>query len=136
MVSSSDGRILQVIADTSFLMIPGMFGIDVFRELDRLLDRSYELLVPSPVVSELERISRQGKPKERLAAKLGLTLIKRGSVIDVGGEADESIVKLATERKCMVGTSDLDLRKKLRSRGIDVIYLRGKSHLALNSHLG
>lgn len=134
MASSSDGRILQVIVDTSFLMIPGMFGIDIFGELDRILGCSYVLLVPRPVVSELERISEQGKPKERVAAKLGLALVKRGSVVDAEGGADDSIVRLATEMKCIVGTSDLALRKKLRSRGIGVIYLRGKSHLALNGY--
>ncbi|MBC7218736.1 MAG: nucleotide-binding protein [Hadesarchaea archaeon] len=135
MALSSERQILKIVADTSFLMIPGMFGIDVFGELDRLLECSYELLVPSPVVSELERISKQGKPKERMAAKLGLSLIKQGSVVEVEGEADESIIKLASEMNCMVGTSDFVLRKKLRSRGIGVIYLRGKSHLALNGHL-
>ncbi|MGC8816974.1 MAG: PIN domain-containing protein [Candidatus Hadarchaeum sp.] len=135
MASSSEGRRLPVIADTSFLMIPGMFRVDLFGELDRLLDGSYELLVPSPVVKELERISEQGKPKERTAAKLGLSLVKRGSVVNVEGEADESIVKLAVERKCLVGTSDFNLRKRLRASRIGVIYLRGKSHLALNGQL-
>ncbi|MEM2890740.1 MAG: hypothetical protein QW358_05340, partial [Candidatus Hadarchaeum sp.] len=69
MVSSSEKRVLQIIADTSFLMIPGMFEIDIFGEMDRLLESSYELLIPRPVVLELERISKQGKPKERAAAK-------------------------------------------------------------------
>ncbi|MGQ9788066.1 MAG: type II toxin-antitoxin system VapC family toxin [Candidatus Hadarchaeaceae archaeon] len=135
MASSNESRRLQIIADTSFLMIPGMFGIDIFGELDRLVEGPYEILIPSPVVSELERISLRGKTKERAAAKLGLALVKRGSVIKVEGEADDSIIKLATGANRMVGTSDLVLRKRLRSRGIGAIYLRDRSHLALNGHL-
>ena len=126
---------MQVIADTSFLMIPGMFGVDIIGELDRVLGCSCELLIPSPVISELKRISKQGKPRERTAARLGLILAKRGSVVSILGEADESILKLAVEKKCLVGTSDLVLRKKLRACGINVIYLSGKSHLALSGQL-
>lgn len=133
--SSNKGLSLQVIVDTSFLMLPGILGIDIIGEMDRLLG-SYEILIPSPVIAELKRLSAQGKPKERAAARLALALAKRGSVVNVEGEADESIVKLAAEKKCLVGTSDLALRKKLRARGINVIYLRGRSHLALNGQLG
>lgn len=127
---------MQVIADTSFLMIPGMFGVDILSELERLLDGRYELLIPRPVVQELERISDHGKPKERTAARLGLRMVERGSVIEVKGEADESILKLATQKRCAVGTTDAALRKELRRRGISVIYLSQKSHLAKDGSLG
>jgi len=126
---------LKIIADTSFVMIPGMFGVDIFSELDRLFGRPPELLIPSPVVRELKKISKQGKPKERMAARLGLLLIKHGSVIETEGSADESILKLAVAKKCFVGTSDAALRKELRNCGVNVIYLRGKSHLATNGQI-
>jgi len=127
---------LQVIADTSFLMIPGLYGVDVVRELDRLLEQHYELSVPSPVLRELGRISEQGEPKERVAAKIGLILAKRGKVIKVSGPADEVILNLALKGRCGVGTTDADLRKELRRRGVPVIYLRQKSHLAIDGQFG
>ncbi len=127
---------MQVIADTSFLMIPGMFGVDILSELERLLECRYELLVPEPVVRELKRISEHGKPKERAAARLGLQLAERGSVIEVKGEADESILKLVAQKRRAVGTTDAALRKELRRRGISVIYLCQKSHLAKDGQLG
>ena len=123
---------MQVIADTSFLMIPGLFGVDVVRELDRLLEQPYELAIPSLVLQELRQISEQGKPKERTAAKIGLVLAKRGKVIKVKGAADEAILNLALKGRCGVGTTDADLRKELRRRGVPVIYLRQKSHLAVD----
>lgn len=117
-------------------MIPGMFGVDILSELERLLECRYELLVPEPVVQELKRISEHGKPKERVAARLGLQLVERGSVIEVKGGADESILRLAAQRKCAVGTTDATLRKELRRRGVSVIYLCQKSHLAKDGQLG
>ncbi|MDI6814386.1 MAG: hypothetical protein QMD10_12775 [Desulfitobacteriaceae bacterium] len=123
---------MQIIADTNFLMIPGMFGVDVVSELEKLLDRRYKLVILSPVMRELEQISEKGKPKERVAARIGLMLVKRGSVIKAKGGADESILNLATNKQCAVGTTDAALRKELRRRGIPVIYLRQKSHLAVD----
>jgi len=127
---------LKVIADTSFLMIPGMFRVDVKKELERLIEREYELLIPKAVMTELERLSREGTPKEKAAAELGL-LIARGVTI-AGGEksADEFIVELAVGGKCVVGTTDAALRRRLRKLGTTVVYLRQKSHLAVEGSVG
>lgn len=116
-------------------MIPGMFGVDIVSELERLLERRYELMIPASVVQELKRISEHGKPKERVAARLGLLLVKRGSVIKVRGDADESIIRLAAQKPCAVGTTDAALRRELRHRGVPVIYLRQKSHLAVDGQI-
>lgn len=123
---------MQVIADTSFLMIPGMFGIDVVSELERLLDRRCKLVIPSPVMGELKRISQRGKPKEQVAARVGLLLAKRGALVKAKGGADESVLKLATDKRGVVGTTDAALRRELRRHGVPVIYLRQRSHLAVD----
>jgi len=124
-----------VIADTSFLMILGMFGVDVMSELDRLLQRRYSLVIPKPVVEELEKLAARGKPAERSAARLGIALAKRGKVVDAKGNADEAILTMAYEN-CVVGTTDAELRRKLRRKGVPVTYLREKSHLALDGLIG
>jgi len=117
-------------------MIPGMFGVDILSELERLLEDRYKLLVPEPVVRELKRISEHGKPKERAAARLGLRLAERGSVVEAKGEADESILRLATQKRCAVGTTDAILRRQLRKLGVTTIYLRQKSHLVVEGSTG
>ncbi len=127
---------MQVIADTSFLMIPGMFGVDIIGEMGRLLGQPFELLILSPVLAELKRLSEKGAPKERTAAKLGQRLAKSGSFLKAEGAADDSIFAFAVARKCLVGTTDAALRKKLRGSGVSVIYLSSKSHLALNGQIG
>ncbi|MDI6819935.1 MAG: hypothetical protein QMC89_03405 [Candidatus Hodarchaeaceae archaeon] len=127
---------LRVIADTSFLMVPGLFGVDVVGELDRLLNRRYKLVTPQPVVGELERLAAKGKPNERSAARLGLALLSRGEVIKSDGPADAEIVRLAGGGDCAVGTTDAALRRELRRRGVPVIYLRQGSHLAIDGKIG
>lgn len=126
---------MQLIADTSFLMIPGMFGVDVVSELDRLACRC-ELVIPSSVVLELKRISKSGKPKERVAARIGLLLVKRGRTVKATGDADESILGLVARKGWAVGTTDAALRKEARKLSAPVIYLRQKSHLAVDGQLG
>jgi hypothetical protein len=66
---------------------------------------------------------------------LGIALAKRGKVVDVKGNADEVILTMACEN-CVVGTTDAELRKKLRRKGVSVMYLREKSHLALDGRIG
>ena len=127
---------VRVIADTSFLMLPGIFGVDVVSELYRLLERPHVLIIPQPVVEELKGLAERGKPSERSAARLALALVRRGKVRRARGRADEVVARMAGERGCVVGTADFALRKRLRERGIPVIYLRQRSHLAMNGWLG
>jgi hypothetical protein len=125
---------LWVIADTNFLMVPGLFGIDVFSELDRVLDRKYRVIVPESVVKELNQLAR-GTSDERSAARIALALVQRGQVIKTDAPADDVILELAKGEDRAVGTNDVRLRRELRTRGVPVIYLRQKSHLAVNGRV-
>lgn len=126
---------LKVIADTSFLMIPGLYKVDILSELDRLLERSYRLVVPRPAVEELQRLEQRGKAKERVAARLGLEIVERVEVVEAVGPADEAILEIAKKGDCAVATTDASLRRRLRERGIPVIYLRQRSHLAMDGQI-
>ena len=134
-LKGSENRVI-VIADTSFLMLPGLFGVDVEGELGRLLEQRYEMTIPMPVLQELEQLAVHGNPKERTSANIGLLLTKRAKVIKMGGQADDAIIRLAEEKRCAVGTTDAMLRRELRHRGVPVIYLRQKSHLAIDGQFG
>lgn len=125
---------IRVIVDTNFLMIPGLFGVDILSELDRILDRKFRLIVPEPVAKELKRLAR-GTSVERSAAKIALALVRRGRVVKTDAPADDAILDLAKGGNTAVGTNDVRLRKELRARGVPVIYLRQKSHLAVNGRV-
>jgi rRNA-processing protein FCF1 len=115
-------------------MIPGLFGVDIIGELDRLLEKKYNLIIPAPVIAELEGLLSRGKPIERSAARLGLSLSARSKKVEIEGPADEAIVNLAREN-FVVGTTDSALRKEVRRRRVPVIYLREKSHLAVDGRI-
>lgn len=59
-----------VILDTNFLMIPESEGVDIFSELDRLIDRKYEIVVPEVVLEELNLILENGSSSEKKAARV------------------------------------------------------------------
>lgn len=126
---------LWVVMDANFLMIPEEHGVDIFSEIDRILDRRYELVVPEVVLGELERLKRKGSPSERRAARVALQLAERTKKVPSEESADEEILRLAQEKDCVVGTNDSVLRKRLRQMGTPTIFLRQKSHLDIDSRV-
>jgi len=125
---------VRVILDSNFLMIPIHFHIDIFRELDELLNQKVETVIPSPVYEEIQRIAR-GKSKLAKEAKLALKIAEKSEVLEVklgpGESTDDLITRLAREWGCLVATNDRELRRRLRSLMVPVIYLRQKSRLAI-----
>jgi rRNA-processing protein FCF1 len=125
---------VRVILDSNFLMIPIQFHIDIFRELDELLNQKVETVIPSPVYEEIQRIAC-GKSKLAKEAKLALKIAEKSEVLEVklgpGESTDDLIARLAREWGCLVATNDRELRRKLRGLTVPVIYLRQKSRLAI-----
>lgn len=70
----------KVIIDTNGLMIPGQFGVDIFSELKRLGFDTY--LVPGASVKELEKIFIEARGRDKVAAKIALSLLDRCTVIE------------------------------------------------------
>ena len=54
----------KVIIDTNFLLIPGQFMVDIFTEIQRILDFPYELYVVGETITELNRLVTVGKQKK------------------------------------------------------------------------
>ncbi len=121
--------IKKVIIDTNGLMIPGQLGIDIFMELKRLGFDSY--VVPRASVRELEKISVHGRGRDRTAAKIALSLLDRCTIVEKEGFADDVILELATSTKDTVLTNDVELKKRLFSKGVSIIQLRERTHLSL-----
>ncbi len=122
---------MKIILDTNALMVPAEFGVDIFSELSKLgFD---EWIVPSGVARELEGIASRGRGKGRSAARVARSLMDRCRTIEAEGAAgnvDDSIMELAVEMKVAVFTNDAELKRRLRERGVKVVYLRQRSYLA------
>ena len=135
----SSRRRVPVVLDTNFLLIPGQHGVDVFSELDRVLEVNYRLVTLKGVVEELKRIaeSKEAGWRDRVAARIALKLLERVEVLDYGEgmDVDEAITRYAVENRAIVCTVDGELRKKLNKLGIPVVYLRELSHLEVEPDL-
>jgi rRNA-processing protein FCF1 len=127
---------IRVIFDSSFLFIPTQFHIHIFEELAELLNRRYEPILLSPTYEELQRIAESGAVKLRHQAKLALEFAQACQLVKVEKKAEEShddvIVRVASTMPVCVATNDRTLRKRLRRIDVPVIYMRQKSHLAID----
>lgn len=125
----------RVILDSNFLFIPSQFRLDIFEELKNLLSQRFEPVLLSPTHRELLKIAEKGSPKMRKQASLALKLAEKCRLIHVEKGLEETpddvIVRVATEWKCLVATNDRELRKRLRNRGVPVIFLRQRHRLEL-----
>ena len=123
----------KIILDTNFLLIPGQFGVDIFSEIDRLCDFKHELVVVPETLIELESIIKgKGSKKDKMAAGLGLQLMKKHKVKTLKyrklyKRADEAIISVAATDG-FVATQDNGLRKRLKNLS-GAIILRKKQYL-------
>ena len=116
--------------DTNALMMPVERDVRVFEELERLLGPGVDLVAPSVVVEELERLA-EGNGAEAVAASVGRDLAERCRIVDTDASyADDAVVEL-TDDETVVVTNDLPLRDRLLERGVRVIGLRGGDKLEL-----
>ncbi|WP_457753223.1 PIN domain-containing protein [Thermococcus sp.] len=129
-----------VVPDTNFLLIPGQFGVDIIGELNRILDVRFEIVVPNIVLDELNIIEHKAKGKDLMAVRMAKKLAERFRIVEIGrfGEkpTDEQIYEFAVKNSnVIVCTNDKLLKKKLREKGIPVVYLRQKKILELEGML-
>ncbi len=115
-----------VVVDANGFLLPFQFRINLDAELARLLG-SYEILVPRPVLEELEML---GKNDHRAEGALRLAR-KYREVESTAGSADDSVLDVAIERSAAVLTNDRALLGRLRKLRIPRISLRSQSHLVL-----
>ncbi len=128
--------VVAVVVDSSFLMIPAQFGIDIFAESERTLQKHVEFVVLKSVLREIETKARlestSGDAKFRVAGDLA----KRCRPADVspvvaGLPVDDQLLEYTVSVKGVLATNDRKLRERARERGVPVLLMRGKKRLAL-----
>jgi rRNA-processing protein FCF1 len=126
---------IKVVLDSNFLMIPFQFNLDVFQEIEYLLQKKVDFIVPSAVKNELTGISARGG-EGAAEASLALQLASRCRVVEVtldeNETVDDAIVKSSQKLGAVVATTDIELKKRLRAINIPVVYLRDKSKLEVD----
>ncbi len=119
---------MKVILDTNALILSAEFGIDLFSELSRL--NFEEIFVPKAVIRELKGLSKNLKGQKRTALNVAISFLDRCKIVEVDGDADDVILKLAKEKDAAVFTNDKELNQKLVKAGVSVIIIRQKRYLS------
>lgn len=122
----------KIILDTNFLLTPGRFKVDIFSELERIMNEPYEIYIFDRSLEELEKIKKNGSGKDKQAVEIAIKLLntKALKTISCSRYVDDAILEFA-EPNTLVATQDLELKKKLRKKGISVISLKQKKILKI-----
>ncbi len=123
---------INVLLDTSFLVECAKNKVDIYKELDRILDFGFDIAILDRTMEELDDLIHKGRATGR-AAKLAKTILLTKQVIifpTEGGHTDNILLKKADENH-IIATMDGELKRRLKRKGQDVIILRGKKKLAL-----
>jgi uncharacterized protein len=136
MSASHKSQTLKVIMDSNAFFIPLEFKIDLFSEVEHLLNRHVDFVLLSPVKRELEMLASKDSPKIRRQAVFALGIAEKCAFVPVEQDekltTDDAIVKIASAWNCPVLTNDRQLRMRLRDISVPVIYLRQKSRLVID----
>ncbi len=125
---------MQVVCDTSFLMVAVSKPIKQIEKIERDLGR-LDFLVPDVVIEELERLANKAGPKRSNLAKTALEISKaRFKVVKTpkAAHVDDSIIEYATANKCAAATIDTNLRRRLISNNVLVLTLRNDKLIVAN----
>jgi len=127
----------QVILDTNFLAVPAQFGVDIFSETERVLERRVEFVLLESTVKEIELKGGLGAGKtDRYVFRIAKDLIQRCKVVKVPESptvmpVDDQLLEYAILVKGALATNDRELRRKAREHRIPVLLLRGKKRVVL-----
>jgi rRNA-processing protein FCF1 len=128
---------LKIILDSNALFTPLELKIDIFEELQRLLNRNIECIVIHPVKMELELLANKEHIKQRRQAIFALRLaVEKCKIVQVDAPdkstTDDIIINVAKKWNTPVFTNDRQLRKRLRDISLPVIYVRQKARLEID----
>lgn len=114
----------KVVFDANFLLLPFTLGIDVYSEIERLVEKPYHLLIPDYCLEELKKIRETFVPAAILLLKnKGVKIMKTG----LQGHADQNLSR--QDKENVICTSDKELKKSLVKKGFKVISPRGNKKL-------
>ena len=125
----------NVVLDTNALLTPYQLGINIEKELNRLLGIC-RIIVPTSVIKEAEKLAMQEGSVGR-AAKLGLSIVRRKDyqIIETTYDGDDGVIDVAVKTNAAVVTNDKELKKRAKELGLPVIYVREKSRLEIEESL-
>lgn len=104
----------KVILDTNAVMDMVDFKIDIFAELERVLDFSYQVCVVEGTMEELEDILKGQRLRFARAAKMGMAILKSKNVKVLPGKGKvDDILTDYSHQGALILTQDRELKRRL-----------------------
>jgi len=114
-------------------------NVDIFAEIQRIMDVPYEICIIQETIDELEKIIKEQKGKHKEAARLALKLIEVKKLVILETKqkdlkrrliskeivVDDVIINIV-DNNFIVATQDKELKKKLLNKGINCICLKSR----------
>ena len=131
---------IPVIFDTNFLTVPAQFGVDVFSEAERVLERSVEFILLESVIDEIRvKLEKSGKTERRMF-RVAMDLTERCKIVEIDQSmkdslVDDQLLEYAASVGGVLATNDRELRNRSAERSVPVLMLRGKKHLELKGSI-
>ncbi|MHA1197293.1 MAG: type II toxin-antitoxin system VapC family toxin, partial [Promethearchaeota archaeon] len=138
-----------VIIDSNFILLPIQFKIDYIREIRDKVEGSVKFVIYQQVLDELNFKKKKFENSTRFARELeaGVRYLKEiNRVYDIKiinevknkeESTDDFLIRKCLElkeknKKIFLATNDIELRKKARDSGVNLIFLRQKKYLDIN----
>ncbi len=122
----------MVILDTNFLLIPYQFKIDIFSELSYLIEDAYDLIVPTGVNAEIEKIAKS-KGRHALGGRLALKILAinkdKVKFVKSDGLVDDWNLKFANDKRAIICTNDKKLRLLSKKAKLRTITMKSKAKI-------
>lgn len=128
MASTSNGP-KKIAIDTNMLLSISQLKIDIFSQLKERFG-NVEIFFPKNVLKELETVSKQGKSK-KIHCEIAKQLLEKNNAIEFGPaeeKVDNALLEMS-EKGFLIATNDKELRKKIKTVGGQIIYLKKKKFL-------
>ncbi len=132
---------LIVVIDTNFIAVPAQFGVDIFSEAERVLERRLEFVMLSSALDELDQKLHAATNKTEIRHfRIAKELAKRCRIIESDEESiklpvDDQVLAYAQSVRGVLATNDKELRGRAKSNGVPVLILRGMKYLALEGYV-
>ena len=122
----------SVILDTNFVVQCLANKVDLFAELDRICDFPYIVAMIDRSLPELDKVAREGKPNERLGARIAKQLIAKKHIVllkTTKAKHVDALILDRADKDTVVATQDKELKQKLKKKKIPVIVIRQMKYL-------
>lgn len=129
---------VTIVIDTNFLTVPAQFGIDIFTETERIIDRRLDFVTLTAAIAELDtKLVEASTIPEKQKFSIARELVSRCKVIDIDNtlaelSVDDQLLEYTVAVKGVLATNDKDLRNRAKKRGVPVLLMRGKKRIVLD----